>query len=613
MEQQQDELRVVVLGRVQSGKTSLINTVLSQCMAEPEPIKEGSTRSPHCLKRQGDIRGGRGRGRGRKITLVDTHGWWECYLLEDTAEIVKQELLLSVRLCGPAPGPNVVLLAVALDVPFTEQHREAIRQHMGLFGEHIWAHIIVVFTKGDCLEGKSIEEHIWEQGEAIRWILEKCGDRFHVVDNQSLDSDQVLQLLSKVEALTSANRGSCFQIDEEILKAVDEKRATVKVKAKARKDAVTQQRKLLEGEVRPLTSVRMVLLGWVSSGKTSVRNTILDENELASRMRTLCSDMKQSNVAGPGRQVSVIDTPGWWKYFPATYTPKWVKRELKRSLTLDVRCPHAFLLVLPLDVSFLKEQREVIEDNMKVFGDLVWKYTIVLFTWGDMLGDVSIEEHIESEGEPLRWLVEKCGNRYHVFDNMNRGDGSQVTELLQMIEEMVASNSVFCANAVEQKSTHREAEETPVKSVNVEVVELLDQEWQSLNKQLEKEIKKIWTEMDCKIKGNDSIDHDANFKDESDHTADSDDEGKPVGQAMADVQQSSELRDQLLREWGRREAILLERVRGILAELQTSYDVSSGVSKKELMLSYEKVWRWIKESDHSTASLTSEVKKRKMQ
>lgn len=479
--------------------------------------------------------------------MVDTHGWWECYLLEDTAEIVKQELLLSVHLCGPAPGPNVVLLAVALDVPFTEQHREAIRQHMGLFGEHIWAHIIVVFTKGDCLEGKSIEEHIREQGEAIRWILEKCGDRFHVVDNQSLDSDQVLQLLSKVEALTSANRGRCFQIDEEILKAVDEKRATVKVKAKARKDAVTQQRKLLEGEcfflnlnlcgktkvrkgreelewncvhvstnlcpsgeVRPLTSVRMVLLGWVSSGKTSVRNTILDENELASRMRTLCSDMKQSNMAGPGRQVSVIDTPGWWKYFPATYTPKWVKRELKRSLTLDVRGPHAFLLVLPLDVSFLKEQREVIEDNMKVFGDVVWKYTIVLFTWGDMLGDVSIEEHIESEGEPLRWLVEKCGNRYHVFDNMNRGDGSQVTELLQMIEEMVASNSVFCANAVEQKSTHREAEETPVKSVNVEVVELLDQEWQSLNKQLEKEIKKIWTEMDCKIKGNDSIDHDAN-------------------------------------------------------------------------------------------------------
>lgn len=43
---------------------------------------------------------------------------------------------------------------------------------------------------------------------------------------------------------------------------------------------------------------------------------------------------------------------------------------------------------------------------MGLLGKKVWNHTIVLFTRGDWLGDTTIEERIEIEGEHLEWLIE---------------------------------------------------------------------------------------------------------------------------------------------------------------------------------------------------------------
>uniref|UniRef100_A0A668A6P9 AIG1-type G domain-containing protein n=1 Tax=Myripristis murdjan TaxID=586833 RepID=A0A668A6P9_9TELE len=195
-----------------------------------------------------------------------------------------------------------------------------------------------------------------------------------------------------------------------------------------------------------LSEVRIILIGGRWSGKSSSGNTILR------RERFECEGKGEVD----GRQVTVIDTPGWWKN--SSQCTEDMDQEIVRGLSLCPSGAHAVLLVVPLDVRFTDSQWRAVEEHMSLFDATVWKHTLVVFTYGDMLADKSIEEHIENERYPLQWLVDKCENKYHVLNNTKKKDTSQITELFEKIEEMVAENSgrLFCPD---MSDIHRRVEE----------------------------------------------------------------------------------------------------------------------------------------------------------
>ena len=124
----------------------------------------------------------------------------------------------------------------------------------------------------------------------------------------------------------------------------------------------------------------------------------------------------------------------------------WVEQEIERGVSMISPGPHGFLLVVPVDRAFTEEDRKATSKYMNIIGESVWRHTIVVFTRGDWLGDRSVEEFIESEGDNLRWLVEKCGNRYHVLSFSHDDSSSQVSELLEKVDEMMVRNrgKPFC-------------------------------------------------------------------------------------------------------------------------------------------------------------------------
>ncbi|XP_056334971.1 GTPase IMAP family member 4-like isoform X2 [Danio aesculapii] len=182
--------------------------------------------------------------------------------------------------------------------------------------------------------------------------------------------------------------------------------------------------------------LRIVLMGRMFAGKTSVMNTILKTRQEVSRTKRCV--MREGEVEK--RKVILIDTPGWWPYASIKETPKSVKQEIMSSVNLCSPGPHAVLLVLQSGVVFSEAYGNSIKGHMELLGGNVWSHCIVVFTRGDWMGTPTIEEHIESEGDALQWLISECGNRYHVLNNM-QDDEEQVRELMEKVEMMARQNN----------------------------------------------------------------------------------------------------------------------------------------------------------------------------
>ncbi|XP_076135289.1 GTPase IMAP family member 8-like [Alosa pseudoharengus] len=416
----QSSLRIVLLGFKHTGKTSTGNTILGEDVFE-------LCSTSKCEKREGEVA-------GRQVTVVDTPSCWWRDGMTNAPEFLKQETILSVSLCDP--GPHVLLLHIRVDVCFNIQYREEVQQYLALFSGDIWSHTMVLFTCGDCLGDTTIEQHI-ESEEHIRYLVEKCGNRYHVINNNDGTDDQVTELLEKIEEMVAGNGGRHYEMDRKRLKQA--KKSREKEEERATERLMKVERKHIQflntGNVYPLSEFRVVLLGQIGSGKSSSGNTILGREEFDVKRRTQCVK-RQGEVAG--RQVTVIEAPGWWKNINVKDTEELTKQEIVLSVSLCPPGPHAVLLVIPVNLSLSENYRSILQEHFEVLNERVWSHAMVVFTYGDWLGDTPIEQHIESE-EALQSLVEKCGNRYHVLNNQN-SDDKQVTQLLEKIEEMVAAN-----------------------------------------------------------------------------------------------------------------------------------------------------------------------------
>ncbi|KAF7214623.1 GTPase IMAP family member 7-like [Nothobranchius furzeri] len=209
-----NSVRIVLLGKTGSGKSSLANTIFGQKVFTIGhlPVSESSpSRAETRLVC------------GRNITLIDTRCVFDTSVSEND---LKEEILSCITQC--APGPHVFLIVLKVE-KFTEHEKDVIKTICQHFSEDALKFAAVVFTHGDQLPvGMRIEEFVG-QNKSLSDLLRRCGGRCHVVDNKywKVDGDdpyrsnksQVTEILKTTEKISMTNGGKCYT--NEILQQVN--------------------------------------------------------------------------------------------------------------------------------------------------------------------------------------------------------------------------------------------------------------------------------------------------------------------------------------------------------------------------------------------------------
>ncbi|XP_035856118.1 uncharacterized protein LOC116040480 isoform X2 [Sander lucioperca] len=265
------ELRLVLLGRSGAGKSAAGNIILGQ--EEFESRSDSLTAiTQECEKKKALVH-------GRRVAVVDTPDWFSS---EQTPDEVRAQISSCVALSSP--GPHAFLLCVPLDQP-AKTELQALGVLEEVFGpEAVQRHTLLLFTYADKLKksGKvgndSVEAYIAGQRGDLVKLVEKCGDRFHVMETEGGGRDRrnVAQLLEKVEQTVKEGGGQCYSHPafQEAENRVRQRQLEI---ARERRGGELEQERL--GDVRQLSSERRLLYPYMQPVAEAEEEVTEDEIE----------------------------------------------------------------------------------------------------------------------------------------------------------------------------------------------------------------------------------------------------------------------------------------------------------------------------------------------
>ncbi|XP_047448853.1 GTPase IMAP family member 8-like [Mugil cephalus] len=386
------ELRVVLLGNSCSERSSVGNFILGENTFNSEEEPE------RCLKVSGLIK-------DKEIVLINTPDLLLSNISEDE---LREHVGTCVRLSDP--GPHVLLLVLQPE-DFTEEHRQRLCRVLELFSDRSFHHSLVLITSPREERSASIEEHM--KHPPLGDFISKC--RATLLLQEKPDHQQLLSVIKNVVKENNGDHVICdvFKDSASGLPAGHQTRANMDEEQRVRVHSDP-----VKGTAHQL---RIVVFGRSDNKKTKLGNFISGTKGF--HIRKNFEGKRMQCVAASGdwnrKPLTVVKTPDVFSLPVEAFV-----EEMKNCVSLCPPGPNVLLLLVrPSD--FTEKNRKTLKFILSLFGQEVFKYSMVVITHGDEM-DVSVNE-----------LLIDCGGRHYY---MFKEDHNQLMEQIEKIVDGTRGN-----------------------------------------------------------------------------------------------------------------------------------------------------------------------------